>query len=267
MATVEEMSLALDTLLNFGNLRRNMIENAGITIASFDRGRLSVNEISTVVRKNAIQYRRRIEWHSRIRNDGPGYSKLIAGLSAFSITALDIEDLYGHFDGFIKTAENVPIETQGDLVSLSNTLLSQIEALPMPDSVGNYIVATRVIESLIGVRRMLRTDAAENAELIRRGVAKRANMEMNVGNRLADHRNALERIRNIRDTPATAKELTDGLVSLGIDPTDVDTQFNALTTMVSDFNAAPRVSLPQVNALSNQVLARVNKFATIWDIP
>lgn len=100
MATLEQVALALDAVLNLKNLRRDITENVKDYERRIASGQ-SEADVLAMAKQNAAEYARRLEWH----NAGDVSSELEAG-----VAALGIDDY------------------QDEIIALSETTLKQLEA-------------------------------------------------------------------------------------------------------------------------------------------
>lgn len=127
MATIEEITLALQTVQNLAGLRDDMRQNAADYKARLARGQ-DATSIARVLNANNQQFRRRIGWVKTLAQDvaDGGRAKLVNGLTALG---LDLTHVDAYFTELSAVADRVaasPPATAAEITAAADDYLASV---------------------------------------------------------------------------------------------------------------------------------------------
>ena len=124
--TLEEYTLARDTIQNLESLRRNMRRNAQGYQADLTSGRVPFDQLVVVMGQDAQQYLRRLAWQDTLAADGVKRTKLATGLTAMGLVPAEIVDVIVELKAAANTLSSAPKGTPADARDAADALLASV---------------------------------------------------------------------------------------------------------------------------------------------
>lgn len=126
-----QFRLAMQVIENLEGLRSDMRNNATnyINIANAIDGSgsgITLNELQTVIKNDANEYIKRLQWCAAVYNDTARHSDLIAGLNAVGIATADAINDYTTLLNFAQAQSNGSFTTTTEIRTAANSLLSNL---------------------------------------------------------------------------------------------------------------------------------------------
>lgn len=127
MATIEEITLALQTVQNLAGLRDDMRRNAADYKARLARGE-DVASVAKVLTDDNTQYRRRIGWVKRVAADltTGGRTRLANGLLALGIDLTTAESYLTELEAVANRVGASPPSTSAEVGAAADDYLASV---------------------------------------------------------------------------------------------------------------------------------------------
>ncbi|MBW1725983.1 MAG: hypothetical protein JRJ62_00095 [Deltaproteobacteria bacterium] len=126
MATLEEISLILDSISNINGLRKDVRRNAEGYMQSLANGQTYL-EVDAIIREDLVQYTRRLDWQKVIFLSGANSTKLGNGAAALGLTNADLIAAHNEVRTVVDFLDSQPAATSdASIESAKNYILNNI---------------------------------------------------------------------------------------------------------------------------------------------
>lgn len=125
MAGFETVMMALQTMQNLENLRRNLRDNAQAYKAYLAAGR-PVPQIAAVMQGDALEYLRRLKWQKDIADTPARRAKLLDGLAAWGISEAEATAFYSELRQASVAQRDAVIVTGADVTATADAVLASV---------------------------------------------------------------------------------------------------------------------------------------------